>query len=148
MNTKTVTMFILAALWGAGCRSSTNAAPSNTAASLAPEPSLSEQVAQHQSVMTRAPKELSEQIRRQDLAAAKRTAASMYQTLETLESNRQIASQVCFGANESTCSTFRQEISPDIRSLYDGFVLTNALSTADLIMMATRIETSASFHIR
>lgn len=111
-------------------------------------PSISEQISFHQTVIRKSPMAFSQQIRANDLDAARKTAEEMYQTLEVLESSSPLASQVCFGGNEAACSTFRKYMSQDIKSLYKGFVVSNSLSTGELLKIATKIESSASLQYR
>jgi hypothetical protein len=131
----------------AGCKSIEK---SSDGASMraAESPSMAEQIALHQSVITKAPSEFSQQVRANDLEGARKTAETMYRTLEALESSRPLASQVCFGGSEIACSTFRKYMSQDIKSLYDGFVVSNSLSTGELLKIATKIETSAALQYR
>ncbi len=133
-----------------GCKSIEKSSRDSDAASLqsSAEQSIAAQVALHQSVIARSPALFGQQIRSNDLDAARKTAETMYRTLEALESSRQLASQVCFGGAEMACSTFRKYMSQDIKSLYEGFVVSNSLSTGELLKIATKIETSASLQYR
>lgn len=146
------TFILIAALFSAlvGCKSIGNGKDGSSTSTLSgrPELSFSEKIALHQNVISQSPIDFSKQIRSNDLATARITAAAMHETLETLESNRQLAAQVCFGANEASCSTFRQYMSKDIKSLYKGFVVSNSLSTGDLLKIATNIESSAALQYR
>ena len=133
-----------------GCKSLSQPGDLNSAAASSPKSvqSLADLIALHQGVISQNPVLFSKQIRSNDLTAARVTAESMYQTLEKLEQDRALAAQVCFGANESACSAFRKYMSQDIKSLYQGFVVTNSLSTGELLKIATSIESSASLHYR
>ncbi len=133
-----------------GCKSLSQSSDMSSAHGASPKSaqSLHEMIALHQTVLTRQPMLFSQLIRQNDLNAAREAAQSMYETLEALEKNRVLEAQVCFGANESSCSAFRKYMSQDIKSLYQGFVVSNSLSTGELLKIATNIESSANLHYR
>ncbi len=132
----------------AGCRSMEKSADGSASLSAKSAPTISQQVVKHQRVIVEFPKLLSQQVRENDLSTARMTAETMYQTLQALETDRGLEAQVCFGGSAQACSNFRHYMSQDIKSLYQGFVLSNTLTTGELLKIASQIEYSSSLQYR
>lgn len=102
---------------------------------------VAKEVAEHRDVIHRLPSELTQHIRSNDLNTARRSTETMYRTLTTLETNKSLASQVCFGGSEWACKNFQSVMAADIKTLYKGFVVSNSLSTGDVFKLAAKIGT-------
>ena len=138
-----VTITFMAAV---GCRST---GPQNAALDGASESDAAvRKITEYREVVTTYPLTFGQQVRENNLERARGSAETMYRTLETLESSRDIASQVCFGGTQWACRNFKEFMKPDIQKLYREFVMSNSLSTGELLQIATKIETVASFDQR
>ena len=133
----------LAFVFCSACQSMNKPSHDSAMAGAENSESMAQKVREYRDIVTNYPATFGQQVRAAELDRARSSAETMYNTLSTLETSKEIASQVCFGGTEWACKNFRNYMSQDIKALYDGFVLANSLSTGDLLKIATKIETVA-----